>query len=193
MAFYNTEKMAQKRTNRKKKFAIHFELGLGGLAGLAIICFCIFLWLFLLGVWAGQTVLLPSGTGDTTRAISRFSSKLWSQGQEVASQQKKAFTARSTTKKKGGKGLDADDEEPSFFTLQVAAYDSEDGARQEVLDWQARGEDAFFFKPQDGFTLFRVFLGRYDTLAAANEQVEQLEEVEDFQAFITLLPVAGND
>ncbi len=183
--------MAKKRSTTKKKFAIRFELGLGGLAGLATICFCVFLWMFLLGVWAGQTVLLPSVKGDTTRAISRLSSKLWSQGQEATSQQKKDVKTRAAAKDKGGQ--DADDEEPSFFTLQVAAYDSEDDARQEVLDWQARGEEAFFLEPQQDSTLFRVFLGRYDTLAAANEKVDELEEVENLQAFITLLPVVGTE
>ncbi len=185
--------MAKKRSARKKKFTIHFDLGLGGLAGLVTICFCIFLWMFLLGVWAGQTVLLPSGQGDTSKALSRFSSKIWSQGQEAASRQKKAFEARSAAKKKAGDGAGVEEEEPSYFTLQVAAYENEDDARQEVLSWQARDEEAFFLKPDDASLFYRVFLGRYDTLAAANEKVDQLEEVENLQAFITLLPVVGND
>jgi hypothetical protein len=29
-------------------------------AGIAVIAFCLFLWMFLLGVWAGQSLLLPS-------------------------------------------------------------------------------------------------------------------------------------
>lgn len=184
--------MAKKRSARKKKFTIRFELSLAGLAGLAIICFCIFLWMFLLGVWAGQTVLLPSEKGDTSKAISRFSSKLWSQGQEVTDRQKKALTPRSGVKKKRASSQEDDADEPSFFTLQVAAYDSEDDARQEKLDWLARGEDAFFLKPQKSFSRYRVFIGHYGTLAAANEKVEQLEEAENLQAFITLLPVSGN-
>ncbi|MEN8257463.1 MAG: SPOR domain-containing protein [Thermodesulfobacteriota bacterium] len=181
--------MAKKRRARKKKFTVRFELGLRGLVGLAIISFCVFLWMFLLGVWAGQTVLLPSDKGDTSRAISRFSSKIWSQGQEATNRQKKAFESRSAARKSTA-NQNSDEEEASYFTLQVAAYDSDDDARQEVLDWQARGEDSFFLKPQEGYSLFRVFLGRYDTLAAANEKVDQLEEAENLQAFITLLPVA---
>lgn len=184
--------MANKRSTRKKKFTIRFELGVGGLVGLAIICFCIFLWMFLLGVWSGQTVLLPSDKGDTTKALSRLSSKLWSQGQEAASRRKKEFDNRSAIIQKG-KSQVAEDEEPSFFTLQVAAYDNDDDARQEVLSWQARGEDSFFLKPEEGDSLFRVFLGRYDTLATANEKVDQLEEAENLQAFITLLPDSGNN
>ena len=31
-----------------------------GIGGIAIVCFCIFLWMFLLGVWAGQSLLKPT-------------------------------------------------------------------------------------------------------------------------------------
>jgi len=42
---------------RPKPFRI--ELGWRGMFGLVVVCFCLFLWMFLLGVWAGQTILLP--------------------------------------------------------------------------------------------------------------------------------------
>ena len=29
------------------------------MAGVAVVMFCLFLWMFLLGIWAGQTILLP--------------------------------------------------------------------------------------------------------------------------------------
>ena len=51
--------MAKSRTKKKKK--IKFELTLGGLLGIGAVFFCIFLWMFLLGIWAGQTILLPAG------------------------------------------------------------------------------------------------------------------------------------
>ncbi|MDR2550478.1 MAG: hypothetical protein LBD10_09815 [Desulfobulbus sp.] len=44
-------------TVRPKAFRI--ELGWRGMLGLVVVCFCLFLWMFLLGVWAGQTILLP--------------------------------------------------------------------------------------------------------------------------------------
>ncbi|MFH7320165.1 hypothetical protein ACHHRT_06050 [Desulfurivibrio sp. D14AmB] len=43
----------------KKKVAVKLELGWGGLVSLAVVAFCIFLWMFLLGLWAGQTILTP--------------------------------------------------------------------------------------------------------------------------------------
>ena len=51
--------MARSRTKKKKK--IKFELTLSGLFGIAGVLFCVFLWMFLLGIWAGQTILLPVG------------------------------------------------------------------------------------------------------------------------------------
>jgi hypothetical protein len=65
--------MAQKKkpAPRKKKKTtrrFQFQLGYGGVAGIAVVMFCLFLWMFLLGIWAGQTILLPSagGTHETT-------------------------------------------------------------------------------------------------------------------------------
>lgn len=46
---------------RKRRPAkVKFELTRSGIGGIAIVCFCIFLWMFLLGVWAGQSLLRPS-------------------------------------------------------------------------------------------------------------------------------------
>ena len=39
---------------------VKFELTRSGIAGIGVVCFCIFLWMFLLGVWAGQSLLKPS-------------------------------------------------------------------------------------------------------------------------------------
>jgi len=47
------------RRKKKKQQRIKFEMSLWGVLGVGVVCFCIFLWMFLLGVWAGQTLLLP--------------------------------------------------------------------------------------------------------------------------------------
>ncbi len=54
---------AKKKKQSKKKKAprrFRFQLSLGEIAGIGIVFFCLFLWMFLLGIWAGQTILLPS-------------------------------------------------------------------------------------------------------------------------------------
>ena len=45
-----------------------FQLGLPGVAGIAVVAFCLFLWMFLLGLWAGQTILLPAPAADRAKA-----------------------------------------------------------------------------------------------------------------------------
>lgn len=50
--------MAAPRKRARQK--IRFELSRSGIGGIAIVCFCIFLWMFIFGVWAGQSLLKPS-------------------------------------------------------------------------------------------------------------------------------------
>jgi hypothetical protein len=50
--------MAPQKKRRQTK--IKFELTRTGVGSIAIVCFCIFLWMFLFGVWAGQSLLKPS-------------------------------------------------------------------------------------------------------------------------------------
>lgn len=57
--------MAAKRKPRVKK--LKFELTRSAVGGIAVVVFCLFLWMFLLGVWAGQSLLLP--TDGTPRVV----------------------------------------------------------------------------------------------------------------------------
>jgi len=71
--------MAQKKkpATRKKRKApkrFRFQLSLAGVAGIAVVAFCLFLWMFLLGIWAGQTILLPSDSPGTSKASGHDSS-----------------------------------------------------------------------------------------------------------------------
>ncbi len=44
---------------KKKNTVVKIELGWGGLLSLGVVIFCIFLWMFLLGLWVGQGILAP--------------------------------------------------------------------------------------------------------------------------------------
>jgi len=65
--------MAAKRKPQAKK--LKFELTKSAVAGIGVIAFCLFLWMFLLGVWVGQTILMPSSAkselavGQTVKKI----------------------------------------------------------------------------------------------------------------------------
>jgi len=47
------------KTRKAKPFRL--ELGWSGMFGLVVVCFCLFLWMFLLGMWAGQVIFPPAG------------------------------------------------------------------------------------------------------------------------------------
>ena len=38
---------------------VTFHLSLNGIAGIALTAFCLFLWMFFLGMWAGRTIISP--------------------------------------------------------------------------------------------------------------------------------------
>lgn len=52
--------MAAKKKKRKSGKTYRFQLTLSSIVGIGIVCFCLFMWMFLLGIWAGQTILLPA-------------------------------------------------------------------------------------------------------------------------------------
>lgn len=56
--------MAGKEKKQARK--VKFELTWGGIAGITVICFCIFLWMFLMGVWVGQSLLQPASFTNKT-------------------------------------------------------------------------------------------------------------------------------
>lgn len=64
----------KKKKRRPKKKTYRFQLSLPGIAGISVVCFCLFLWMFLLGIWAGQTFLLPSARPDVAMKSGRSGS-----------------------------------------------------------------------------------------------------------------------
>ncbi len=70
--------MAQKRKARPKKKSpktFRFELGWSGLAGVTVTVLCLLAWMFMFGVWAGQTVLLPPNGSKVTAALQKTKPK----------------------------------------------------------------------------------------------------------------------
>ena len=184
--------MAAKK-RKKKRFLIRFELGLVGILSLGVVCFCVFLWMFLLGIWAGQTVLLPSSEGKKPQAILQMASKIWQYGKEGSnlsgsvSQQKEAEVNEKAELREKEWSQNHSDED-SLFSLQVASFPDKKKAHRAVLGWQARGHEAFFLSPEDDSEMYRVFVGTFAKLAEANKMAATLENDENVRAYITLLP-----
>jgi hypothetical protein len=143
--------------------------------------------MFLLGIWAGQTVLLP----ESDRAgLSGGLPELWYKGggEPVAPPAELIVPFDVSA---GNSVLEADHAEPSFFSLQVAAYSEAGRASRAAAEWRHRGLDAFFLLPVDGGDgLYRVCVGKFENLTEANREAGRLEEVEDIRAFITLVAAA---
>lgn len=188
--------MAVKR-KKKRLFTFRIELGIGGMLGVGVVCFCIFLWMFLLGVWSGQTVLLPSAPGKGPDMLTRMASELWQQGKATVREGlvpppvEQVDVAGPGKDASGENGVSAEGQsEPSFFSLQVGSFRDKKKAQRDVLGWQAKGQDAFFLPPEEGADAFRVFIGRFEKLAEANEVAARLESEEEVRAYVTLLPAS---
>jgi hypothetical protein len=189
--------MATRRQQKKRWLTFRIELGVGGMIGLGIVSFCIFLWMFLLGVWSGQTVLLPSTPGKGPDMLTRMASDLWQQGRvnppEGPGPQTEGVEEETGTGREmpTANAVTAEEQaEPSFFTLQVGSFRDRKKAEREVLGWQAKGQDAFYLPPEEGTDAFRVFIGRFEKLAEANGVAARLESDEEVRAYVTLLPAA---
>ncbi len=171
--------------SKKKKFVIRFELGMGGLLGVGILCFCIFLWMFLFGVWTGQTLLEPSGVKSS--GLVEFAAKFWPKDKA------KSIEVDLTKKKKPAqitqRRPDKQKDVPSVFSLQVAAFKDSDKARKVVLQWRARDFESFYLAPeQPNGSFFRVFIGSFDKMADAKKMSSKLEALAKNKFFITLIP-----
>jgi hypothetical protein len=62
------------RKKRKTAKRFRFQFSLTGVAGIGVVAFCLFLWMFLLGIWAGQTILLPSDSPGKNKISGHASS-----------------------------------------------------------------------------------------------------------------------
>lgn len=172
----------------KKKKRISFEMGLGGLLGLTVVCLCALLWMFFLGVWAGQTILLPT-VGD--EGATGWPEAMTTPGKTEAQVEAATVLTSQGKKQPATAQAQAGDPGPSFFSLQVESLTDSGEAEKAVLNWQARGHPAFLLAPSGEHEPFwRVFVGRFASLAEANSQAAALEKKENVKVYITLLPAA---
>lgn len=174
---------------QKEKRKIRFELTLAGLFGVGVVCFGVFLWMFFLGIWAGQTILLPSPPSNGVRPNDSPSDMSTGQpavaGKESQPEQTGAVPD-SSEQESGEDGVGV-----SFFSLQVGAFSSEDRARGAAKSWIAKGYEAFYQAPTDADdTYWRTFVGKFNELPDANDEAEKFMGREQVKSFIALVPAA---
>lgn len=182
------------KTRKKKKFLIRFNLSISGILGLSIVCFCLFLWMFLMGIWAGQTILLSSTETDKLISLDNFPpflsplSKSHPSDEMTTNTGSQPIVHRAEPAPISPKAVTSL-AEPSFFSLQVGAFINPKTAQKSVQNWRARGYDAFSQPPAtDSF--WRVFVGRFENLAAANKLAAILNKKENTKTYIALLPAS---
>ncbi len=188
---------AKKR--KKKKWTVRFELGIGGLLGLGIVCFCIFLWMFLLGIWAGQTVLQPSSDLGGYLPFAKITSSLLPglKGDSPKDPESLSFPpadriSESAVSDNDVDWTDTDDSsEPTLFSLQIGAFSDIGRAKKVVSNWLAKEYDAYYVPPQGSKdSLYRVLIGKFEKLADANAEAVKLESEGNTHVYITLVPIS---
>jgi len=167
--------MAGRRKRTGKKAFVRVELSGAGLVAVLTVVFCVFVWMFIFGVWTGQALLEDAPPAERGAKLAGRAAALLS-----------GERSRPPTAGRGGKRLPPAEE--SFFAIQVAAFKNEDLARKEVERWRARGYDSFYLRPDSpGATFHPVFVGRFATMAKANILASKLEAGEHGKVFITLV------
>ncbi|MEW6220332.1 MAG: SPOR domain-containing protein [Thermodesulfobacteriota bacterium] len=181
--------MAAKKPGKRPR--IRFELTWSGLCGLGVVLFCLCLWMFLLGIWAGQTILVPAGDWREAGRFGLGSVAADLAGREPAKTAARPAATQGTARKPAP---DHEEETPAgtSFTLQVGAFREEEHAQQTVAVWRQRGQPVFTERiDTEAGTLKRVYVGLFDDLAAANALALKLSREEHLEATITLLPVTA--
>jgi len=193
---------------RKKKFSIRFELSPAGLLGLGVVCFCIFLWMFLLGVWAGQTVLttgryrIAGPAADKSAGRSVIGQEKREGAQPASAAKPQSPPAKAAPAPAAGKPEKtpppppalAGEDDSSYFAVQVGAFREIGYAEKALKEWRAKGYKPFSRPPEgpdDQYT--RVYVGRFAEVAEARKQAESLERQEKIKPFIATIPAGSGN
>ncbi|MFW8601066.1 SPOR domain-containing protein [Desulfobacterota bacterium M19] len=169
---------------KKKKPLIRLEMGWGGLCGLAVVSFCLLLWMFIFGIWTGQSVLHgPSAVMDKAVGMGHSAVRLLNRSAGQDGRQAERLAKKRAVKLKHNK--------TSFYVLRVAAFRKEEGAERAVGEWRARHYKAFYLKPGPDSKLYIVYVGHIADLSAARKKAAAIEEEGGGRVFIKLLPAGG--
>lgn len=194
----------------KENALVRIELGVGGLLGLAVVAFCIFLWMYLFGVWTGQSGLQSTLASGDPRELVRVATKMLNKdatpaavipaapevapGGEIQEPSPGATSSvaqpappapAAPAAKADGQGRDEGGS--SFFAIQVGAFRDEQRALKTVAQWRVREYEAFYLQPEADGNFYRVLVGHFDSLAEANGLATKLETSEQNKVFISLV------
>jgi cell division septation protein DedD len=198
--------------NGKKGYRLRFELSLAGLLGVGVVCFCIFLWMFLLGLWAGQTGLI-SGISFTNPPAIPAATKptaMMNKAEKtpeivlpppeqppvqesapvpaVSAPASESGAVAAPQEAKGGVTETAQAEAPAFYAIQVGAFRDNRYVEEALQKWRAKGYEPFSRPPGAGEHLTKVYLGRFPEASAARKELESLAKKEGITPVVAVIP-----
>jgi len=204
-------------TSRKKKFIVRLELGAKGLLATGVVCLCVLLWMFLLGIWAGDHLVSSGGGVDDDLAPVAMPVPLEDHPQAATvtnaapiaepipppapkprvkrGPARKISPRAAKVSRKKEKMREVRDASPkatdsgSFFTLQVGAYREKAHALEECARLKARDLAAFYREPEPGRGKFtRVYIGRYATMDDARAAGSAIAADKGVKSFVVMIP-----
>ncbi len=182
-----TRKTKKKKTGKTRTF--RFELGWPGIAGIGVVLFCLFLWMFLIGIWAGQTILLPPTTPRSTAAgVATIEDRAKIRIEERKEKVRRAREPREVKSAAAPETRESDRDKKNkhaaasenlvritpglkkmapaghYFTLQVGAYRDGAMAREKVAALKKEHKRVYLIPALEGDdALVRVCIGRFRT------------------------------
>lgn len=198
---------------KKRAPVVRLEMRWGGLFSLLLVSFCLMLWMFLFGVWAGQTVLQRYGNDHIRRPLTKEFTGHFSSAERVVKSPVHSHTiavvplpavgqgkvikhlsAKSVKKnlvsqvgKKNSVASQKGTSDGSFYAIQVGAYQDEARARKAAGQWRLTEQEAFYLHPPAGSRFYRVFVGHIRDLSSAKKKVAAIEDRIKSKVFITLI------
>ena len=204
-----------KKTRKKKAATFRIELGWPGIAGIGVVIFCLFLWMFLIGIWAGQTILLPPGkqkSTSSTVATITDKAKVRVQKEQVQHQPEPPQPPREravdiirprAVKKRMGQRVGSaqkgqnqallpkpgKEKVKHYFTIQVGAYRDGALARRTAADLKKKYGKVFLIPALEGNdALLRVCVGKFETQEEAVAQARKISLPQGKKPFVTHFP-----
>ena len=201
--------------NGKKGYKIRFELSLAGVLGVGVVCFCIFLWMFLFGLWAGQTGLINGFSFSSPPAIPAVAKSAASRNKVVEAPElapdpepepSQALipkpTASAPLPEAAALPAAAPEAEvvPSeaakiapatapFYAIQVGAFRDSRYVEEALQKWRALGYEAFS-RPPSGANehLTKVYLGHFAEASVARKEAADLAKKAKITPLIAMIP-----
>jgi len=198
--------------NGKKGYTIKFELSLGGLLGVVVVCFCIFVWMFLLGLWAGQTGLIGGLSFSAPPAIPVAS--------KIGAASNKVMMAPEVVPPPEPEPAPVSTPEPAasapppeapvavvppetppapaqavakaeatiFYAIQVGAFRDSRNVEEALQVWRTLGYKPFSRPPAGANEhLTKVYLGHYPEAATARKEAEALAKKERITPVVAMI------